>query len=357
MRLLNWMVYRGRQAVGATGLVVLLGALVVAAPTDAPPPKGARSAGAAVPPAVAAPLTAPAPLAPTPTIEAGSGATPTAGTDRGTVDQPESATGAAAALPCSPRRARPARPAKAPPVTFRGVIDQRGEQVGRMLSLRARQGVDVSVSLPADSFIAQPHGDWLVYGAARGKGSEVRAIDLETGCDLRLAQVAGIARAAVMTADGSAVYVHQVDPRSRRDLGVSRVDLPSGETRQVMPPFNAGAAFGPVYATSLSWNFSGTKLAVQSCGAGECHTRLLDPSSGTITEHRQGHGALVVVTATELIAFAAGHVRPAQLIAISIADSGVRVLAEQAFSAEISGDGNAPLIRVELLDGWQEVAP
>lgn len=260
-------------------------------------------------------------------------------------------------LPCTPLRGQRAHAVTAPAVKVEGLLSERGEHTGRRVTLRARQGAEVSVTLPGESFVAQPSGDWLVYGTTGRRESEVRAVDLETGCDVRLTRVDGIARGAILDPAGAALYVHAVDARSRRDLGVTRIDLATGEGSAALARFMPPDGFGPVYATSLSWTMDGASLAVQSCGGETCHTRLLDTANRAVSTYATPHGGLVGVSATDLIAFAEGHDRPAPLLAIDRADGDVRILVEEAYAAELSGTATSPVLRIETPAGWQEVTP
>jgi hypothetical protein len=332
VRLRAWTVHVGPLVIAAALVPTLVGMLVLAAPAD----PAVRNLGGGTG-AVSSP--------------AASSAAPT---NSPKVEWPPSHP---PVLPCTPLRARPVQPRAVPRISVEGVMSERGEHVGRHVQLRARQGAEVSVTLPADSFVGQPSGDWLVYGAAGRHGSEVRAIDLETGCDVRLARVDGVPRGAVLDAAGARLYVHAVEARGRRDLGVTRVDLASGVIAPALPRFDPADDFGPVFATSLRWSIDGAVLAVQSCGADACHTRLLDTTSGSVAVYDTPHGGLVGVTADDLIAFASGHERPAALLAIPRSGGEPRVIVADAYAAELVGTPDAPLLRVETPAGWEDVAP
>lgn len=260
-------------------------------------------------------------------------------------------------IPCSTLRPHQRGPVAAPPIAVEGMLSAIGELTGRRLTVRARRGVGVSVTLPSDSFVATPSGDWLVYGSAGRKRSEIRAIDLETGCDVRLAQVAGVARSAALAASGAELYVHTLDTASRRDLGVARIDLETGVQATVVPPFEAGGDFGAVYATSLGWSLDAVTLAIQSCGASACHTRLFDTGTGLLRNFTADHGPIIGVTAAELIVYALGHERPTAIVAIDLASGAERVLAADAYEAELDGSAAAPRLRIDTAAGWQEVVP
>jgi hypothetical protein len=256
---------------------------------------------------------------------------------------------------CSPLASR--GPAGGPPASasVKGVLNKNGELTARRLEVGTRGGRKVAVSLPTDSFAAEPANGWLLYGVATGGGSEVRGVDLESGCDARLARLAGIARGAVLAADGGTLFVHAVDAATRADLGVVRFELATGAATPALAAFEGGAGFGPVFATTLAWASDGSTLVVQSCGAESCQTRTLDTRSGVVTTFAEPHGALVGATASALYVFEAGHERPAALLAIARDDGTLSVVAEQALDARF--DGAAATLSYETAAGWQEVQP
>lgn len=247
-----------------------------------------------------------------------------------------------------------ARPAV--PVSETPVLTPAGEYVGRLVSFQARRGAPVATRLAADSFVAGPFADRLLHGEHRpGAGSEIRALSLETGCSVRLARLSGIARGALLDASGSALYIHTVTEGERRDGGVERIDIASGEASRVVPPFQPDEGFGPIFATGLSWDHAGDTLAIQSCGYERCVTRMLDLAARSIATYDAHHGMLVGMTARHLIAFAPENVRPAELLAIDLGSGKARVLAKEAFAAEIADPAGTVLI--ETPAGRQEVKP
>src|SRR5438105_3798128 len=77
---------------------------------------------------------------------------------------------------------------RTPAVSANSVLNGNGELYGRALSVLTSQGRGINVSLPPESFVAPTAGSLTVYTTALpGRGSQVRAIDLETGCDILLA--------------------------------------------------------------------------------------------------------------------------------------------------------------------------
>jgi hypothetical protein len=260
--------------------------------------------------------------------------------------------------PCSPLGSGAAAIEIAPAsVQVVSLLNRLGEQTGRRMTVQPIRGAQLSVDLPVDSFVAEPAGGWLLYGIPGRAGSEVRAINLDTGCDSRLAQIAAVARAAVLDATATGVYVHAVEQVGRADRGVTRIDLATGAHAQAVPPFVPVADFGPVFATRLAWDIAGSALVVQSCGARTCVMRLLDTASGAQLTYAQPHGALIAATDERIYAFAAGHDRPAPVLSIDRASGTVAVVAEEVYEAVLADPTNQPRLRLETTAGWQELQP
>jgi hypothetical protein len=318
-----WTVNLGPPALAAVLIPLLVAGLAIAVPA-ASLPAGGTKAGAAA----AAPTTAKAaPAKPAATI-----------------------------APCPPLNVARQAPLGAS-FQLDGVLSRNGEQVGLRLTIRPAQAAAVAIALPADSFAGDGTGGWLLYGKAVRGGSEVHAVDLAGGCDMRLVRLAGVARGALLDAGASNLYVHSVDAATRADGGVTRVALPTGEATTVVPPFIAGEEFGPVFATGLLWSSDGAALAVQSCGALACATRLLDVASGAVTAYGVPHGELIGVSGEWLYALAFGDARPVPLLAIERAGGAVQVVATAVDEAALVGLPGQPKLRYHTADGWQEVQP
>jgi hypothetical protein len=252
--------------------------------------------------------------------------------------------------------ASPQRPRPAVDVTVEAVVGPRGEQVGRRLELRTSRGSQVSVALASDSFVGQPTGDRLLYAQRLASGgSEVRALSIATGCDRRLVDLGDVVRSVVQSPLDGALYVHTVREPERRDGGVTRIDPETGASEQVLPPFEPSAEFGLVYSTQLAWAADGQALVVQSCGIEDCVSRTVDPE-GTVTTYDAPQGALVGMTANELITFAPDHGRPAGLLAIDRLTGIVRIVADEVFDAQLTDASPATLL-IETSAGRLEVLP
>jgi len=214
-------------------------------------------------------------------------------------------------------------------------IDDTGTYVGQTLTITGA-GVNGSISLPAESFVGARRGDALIYTLFDGSKSEVHAVDVTTGCDGILARPSAIIRSAVLDPAASAVYVHTVSSPGRADLGVTRYALSGNSTAQVVPPLPDDPAFGITFGTQLGWSTDGTALFVQSCGAAQCRTRLLNVASGAITTYDEtGQGSIVGVSKQHVVAFAACDGSPCDVISIDRSSGATSVLAQAALSATL----------------------
>jgi hypothetical protein len=246
------------------------------------------------------------------------------------------------------------RPAR---VALQPVFTKRGEQLGRRLEVETRRGDRIAQSLAAESFTGDAGPDHVVFGQALAQGgSEVRLLSLETGCSLKVFDSPNVVRSALADPAGTHLYIHSVKAATRADAGVSRIELAGrGEDAElVLEPFRPDAEFGLVYSTQMIWG--GSSLAVQSCGAERCITRILDVAAGTTRGYEAEQGAIVGLTSHDLIAFSAEDSRPADLLAIDRTSGVVRTLAEEVLEARMAGDPPRA-ITVITPAGEYEVSP
>jgi hypothetical protein len=205
--------------------------------------------------------------------------------------------------------------------TGRSVLGKRGEIVGRSLSARAANGAQLAVELPVESFVGDAVDDLVVYTTyVPSTGSQVRGLDLVTGCDSLLASPSEIVRSAALSDDGASVYVHSVTKSGRADAGVTRFDLASGSAAQVVPPLRPNDRLGPIFGTELHFRPDGRALAVQSCGMSACLTRVVDLVSGSVaTYDNSGQGEFVSIDEQRLVTYTACGGMPCDLISIDLA--------------------------------------
>jgi hypothetical protein len=217
-------------------------------------------------------------------------------------------------------------------------LGKRGELTGRLLNVPMPAGAALSVALPVESWVGSAVGSLVLYARhTPGTGSEVRAVNLLDGCDVRLAAPSEIARSAVLDPSATALYVHSVGVTTRADAGVVRHDLASGAVTQVVPPLRPNEEFGPIFGTELRWSAGGDALAVQSCGFQECLTRVLDTTSGAVTTYAtEGQGQLIGLTRRHLVTYADCPGLPCAVVSADLSSGGVTVLAEEAFGVTVA---------------------
>jgi hypothetical protein len=228
------------------------------------------------------------------------------------------------------------------------VVSKRGELSGRSLSATAGNGAALNVALPAESSVAAPVGDVIVYTRhSAATGSEVRALNLASGCDALIASPPEIVRSAVLGSDGTSLYVHSVARGARADAGVTRIDLSTGRVVPVLPGLRPTPDFGPIFGTSMQWSVAGSALAVQSCGFEWCLTRVLDTATARAATYEQpGQGAFIALTAEHLVTYADCPGLPCALLSTDLRSGAVAVLADSAGAVDVvpaGADGGAQL--------------
>jgi hypothetical protein len=237
-------------------------------------------------------------------------------------------------------------------------LARKGDLTGRTLSGRAANGAPISVALPVESYVAPPDGSVVLFTRSSSEtGSEVRAIDLNSGCDIKLAAPSEIVRSAILDSSGVQVYVHSVTRGGRADAGVTRIDLGSGAAALAVPPLRPSDDIGPIFGTELHWSVDGSHLAVQSCGFSQCLTRVLDVASGVLsTFDADNQGAFIGLTADHLLTYGDCLGLPSDVASTDLATGRVSLLATGASSASLEGrsDGHA-LVTIETDGGSKDV--
>lgn len=237
-------------------------------------------------------------------------------------------------------------------------LAERGELTGRVLSAQTATGAAVSIALPVESFVAPTVGDLVLYTRFSARtGSEVRAVNLANGCDIRLAAPAEIARSALLDRAANHVYVHSVTRAGRVDAGVTRHDLASGAGVQVLERARPPLDLGPIFGTDLRWSVAGDRLAVQSCGFSRCLTRVLDVATREVaTYDTPGQGAFVGLTSRHLVTLAQCPGLPCAVLSTNLATGSVSTLASEAFSAHLTPSGTgAAVVSIATTAGVVEV--
>jgi hypothetical protein len=233
-----------------------------------------------------------------------------------------------------------------------------GELVGRNLQVGTASTFLRQLDLAAESFAAKPVANVVVFGQYDAtRGSTVRAVDLESGCEFALFSTADAVRSAVIDTALGSLYVHGVAAADRSDRGVRRVDLATGASRVVVPPVAASDEFGATFATVLHWSLAGDDLAVQSCGFEACRTRVLNAAGGTIETADRPHGQLVGLTKDWLVAFDLCPDLPCALESVDRATGAISGLGIDAFSAELELVGGSPMLVADTPTGTKEIRP
>jgi hypothetical protein len=239
----------------------------------------------------------------------------------------------------------------------RPTLSKRGELTGRSLSFELPFR-SVSIALPLESSVSEAFGDTVLVTRAVAGGSEVRAVNLVSGCDVRLVGMADIARGATVDSTDSALYVHSVSKAGRADAGVTRYDLATGASELVVPALKPVAQIGPIFGTDLRWSLDGAALAVQSCGVRSCLTRVLDITSRDVATYAgRGQGAFIGLTSRHLVTFGTCPGLPCSVASTDLATGSVEVVAEEAFDATVTPtqDG-AALLTIDTAAGNLEFA-
>jgi len=257
-----------------------------------------------------------------------------------------------AACPAEPGAAgTPARGAAHPALGRRAwfTLTERLDARGTLLGWRFRSGPlaaspAIDVDVEAESFADGPDGGIVVLGHDDGTISDVDMIDAGSGCSLASATSRYLVRGAVRGAATGDMFVHRLDRVTRADLGVVRVrgDLLSEGTAvdidaaadPAIPPLPADERFGPTWSTRMAASPDGRTFAVQSCGAIECRTRLLDVATGVVTTVDQpGQGELIGLTDGALVAWATCDSLPCPVVGIDTTTGATRTLADFATAA------------------------
>jgi hypothetical protein len=239
------------------------------------------------------------------------------------------------------------------------VISRAGDLTGRQLTVASTALGEVTVSLPPESFVADPVGSLVVYTSYTPRqGSDVHAVDIQAGCSLLLLHSTDVVRSAVLDPGGTELYVHAVSAAERRDLGVSRHDLANGKAVLVVEPLEPAEPYGVTFSTELRWSTDAQALAVQSCGFALCRTRVLDVADGRVRTYAgDGHGPLIGLTGRTIYVLADSHARPAALLTIDRPSGTLSVVRDEVYDARIEQLDGAPRLLIETPAGTEEVQP
>lgn len=224
------------------------------------------------------------------------------------------------------------------------LLDGRGALQGQRLAV-GLDGEQTSriLDVPPESFAAGPFGRVVLVGTDDGTGSRLEALNVEAQCVWRVAEEATVIRRATIDPTGRTVYEFHVDRATRQDLGVWARPLDGSLAAvQVLGPIDPDDRFGRTYATEFSWDLTGSKLAVSSCGEAACRTRVFDPATGTVQSIDEPDlGPLVGLAGDVIVTYGACPGLPCPLLATAI-DTGER---------SVLSDSGAVAVLVETDDG------
>jgi hypothetical protein len=232
--------------------------------------------------------------------------------------------------------------ATAPSFTLDPALDGSGSLVGQRLRIDiGPEGESRRVDLPAESFAAGPRGRVVLVGDDDGRRSRLRLLDVSAGCAWPLADEQDVIRRATVSPDGVSIYETRVDRSTRADLGIWRRPVDGGgPARLVVDPIDPDPRFGRTWSTEFDWSVDGDRLAIQSCGAHACRTRILDPTSGGVeTLADPTLGAMVGLTSTRLVVYRACRGWPCGLVSVDTKTRRRSTLSEAAGAAVLMGRG------------------
>jgi hypothetical protein len=245
--------------------------------------------------------------------------------------------------------------------------DHRGALSGydlRFGSLAARAPVH-SIVVPPESHAAGPFGGVLLYGTDDGRHSEVRLAVAASSCSSRVAQQDDVIRRSTINRAGTSLYFHLVGRGTRSDLGIWRQALGGRSPAiRVLPPAISAAddspnSLGPVFSTEFAWDAYGASLAVQSCGATRCETRVLDTISGGVQSYAASdQGEMLGLTDASLVSYRACHGLPCPIAATDRSTGRMRDIvaaAEGAILADPAG-GGVVLFERPVVGGYEIAA-
>lgn len=230
------------------------------------------------------------------------------------------------------------------------VVDRLGALSGQRLAVGRAGDQDVRVlDLPGESFAAGPFGGTILVGSDDGATSQLLALDVAAGCTWLLDQDSAVIRRATIDPTGRDVYEMRVDRATRADLGIWRRPVDGrGPTRRVLPAPAADGRFGRTWSTELSWDLAGGRLAVQSCGAAACRTRIVDPDKGAVVSlDAPDLGTLLGVAGDTVVTYEACRGLPCPIVSTDVRTGMRHVLAEAAGTAVVVKTANGPRLAFE----------
>lgn len=227
------------------------------------------------------------------------------------------------------------------------LLDGAGVLEGWTLRVGAPGATDAELRVPAETTVTGPIAGRVVVASEAGPGetgSVVRIVDAIRGCATEFGLEDRIARRAVADPAGDGVLAHLLEPGSRRDLGVWRIEVDGEVGERVVEPLpdtiREAAGMDRVWTTDLRLDASGRRLAVQSCHPVGCVTRIVDLGSGDVAVLAgEGQGPIVGFAGDLLVAWGSCSGLPCPVAAWNLAGAPSRILAPEAAGAALTADG------------------
>jgi len=232
------------------------------------------------------------------------------------------------------------------------LLDDAGTLEGWALRVGAPGAADSELRLPAGSTVTGPIAGRVVVASeadAGQTGSIIRIVDAIAGCATEIGLEDRIARRAVADPAGAGVLAHLLEPGSRRDLGVWRIEVDGQIGERVMEPLPDAlrdpAGMDRVWTTDLRLDAAGGRLAVQSCHPVGCVTRIVDLGSGDLAVLAgAGQGPIVGFVGDRLVTWAACDGLPCPVVAWTLPGGATATLAAEAAGAALTADGRQLVI-------------
>lgn len=237
-------------------------------------------------------------------------------------------------------------------------MDPRLDRAGALQGQRLALGIDGGRSswlmdLPAESFAAGPFGGVVLIGTDDGVTSQLELADVAGECSWHVAGESDVVRRATVDPTGTTIYEMRVDRATRADLGIwARPVGGSTAAARVLEPIAADERFGRTFATELTWELSGSRLVVQSCGEAACRTRVFDPVTRSVdTVAEEDLGVLVGFAGDALVTYAACPGFPCSIVATDVTTGKRSVLADAGVAAVLVTTADGPRLVHEQIEG------
>jgi len=238
--------------------------------------------------------------------------------------------------------------------TLDPVLDGGGALAGQRLRIGLGGQRASHVNLPAEASASGPFGRVVLVVADDGRRSEIRAIDRRNSCAWSLGVSNDVVRRVILDPAGTAVHEFRVDRTTRQDLGVWRRPIDGTAPQRVLGPVPDDARFGPTWSTNLGWSEDATTLAVQSCGAVNCRTRLLNTGRATVALlDEPGQGDLVGIVDGVAVTRSACHALPCPVVVTDAATGRSSTLVDAAGPATLVAGPDGPRVAAETPAGTE----